>query len=112
MAESWPQLRTLDLYDNNLTGPVPSQLADMRNLDFVQLQGNRFEGTVPAKVLAPGRFNRLKLSHNPELKGCLPNDLEDRVIDEIFVEVEESRATIGGTQIRTDCDEGPAGSDL
>merc|ERR1712232_772291 len=70
MADSWPQLRTLDLYDNNLTGPVPSELGDMPNLDWVQLQGNRLDGIVPANVIAPRRFNRLKLSHNPELRGC------------------------------------------
>ncbi len=40
MEEHWPFLQSLDLYDNNSTGSVPEDLADMPELDFIQLQGN------------------------------------------------------------------------
>merc|ERR1712185_813930 len=72
MVERWPNLRTLDLYDNNLTGTFPEKIEDMRDLEFVQFQGNWLSGTVPDRIF-DGRFRRLKLSVNPNLTGCIPS---------------------------------------
>ena len=74
IAEVWPKLESLDLYDNNLEGSIPDSLG---RLAFVklQLQGNRFSGRVPKSVLRLAhRANiMLGLQENPDLQGCSPD---------------------------------------
>ena len=40
---SWPQLQSLDLYDNHLEGSIPASLTTLP-LVKLQLQGNRLSG--------------------------------------------------------------------
>ena len=70
MATRWPALRTLDLYDNDLSGTIPPEMGQMVDLHQVLLHDNRLTGTVPAALLALPRLHQLQFSLNPELGGC------------------------------------------
>merc|ERR1712039_1140548 len=70
MSARWPNLRTLDLYDNNLRGGIPTEIGSMSSLAFVQLQGNRLSGIVPSTLFHSPRVE-VNLQHNPGLHGCL-----------------------------------------
>ncbi|CAK8990127.1 unnamed protein product [Durusdinium trenchii] len=73
IAVVWPHLESLDLYDNNLEGPIPASLG---TLPFVklQLQSNDFSGQVPKSVLRLAERPNilLGLQENPNLEGCAP----------------------------------------
>ena len=43
-----PGLQTLDLGSNELTGPIPAELGDLSNLEWLYLAGNELTGCVPA----------------------------------------------------------------
>ena len=46
-------LRSLDLFRNQLTGPIPPQLAILPNLRFLDLEGNRLTGPIPSSTRKP-----------------------------------------------------------
>ena len=68
----------LRLDGNELSGPIPLQLAWLQRLRFLWLQDNRLSGSLPPTL---GRdmvsLRRLNLSNNPELQGALPSNLAD-----------------------------------
>jgi len=79
-ARSWPSLRSLDLYDNNITCDV-REIAALKRLPQMQqllLQGNRVYGELRSSFFKdwPATWSLMDLSMNPELEGCLhPEDL-------------------------------------
>lgn len=84
LPDKWPQLRTLDLYSNELHGPVPLSLCTLRQLDTLQIQDNNLSGVFPFAAFfggaCPGNpttvgLKRLSLSLNPLLEGCLSEEL-------------------------------------
>lgn len=74
IASSWPELRTLDFYDNRLSGPVPAEVLTMPLLGYIQLHGNNLSGLPTAADLGDraAPLVELKLQHNPGLEGCVP----------------------------------------
>jgi hypothetical protein len=44
MGSAWPKLRSLDLFDNELTGTIPASLGQLKQLELLQLQENRYVG--------------------------------------------------------------------
>eukprot|EP00929_Paragymnodinium_shiwhaense_P098520 TRINITY_DN59995_c0_g1_i4.p1 TRINITY_DN59995_c0_g1~~TRINITY_DN59995_c0_g1_i4.p1 ORF type:complete len:329 (-),score=24.03 TRINITY_DN59995_c0_g1_i4:6-917(-) len=71
LAEKWPKLWKLDLYDNSLSGPVPSSLGQLRSLRLLQLQNNDFSGHFPLEAIGPSLLE-VSMQENPQLRGCLP----------------------------------------
>lgn len=67
-------LHTLEL-SHNLIYTSPSDLGYLTNARFVQLQYNRFIGTIPASIVGMRRARVLDLSHNPGLGGELPESI-------------------------------------
>lgn len=62
----------LDLRDNNLSGPLPGELADLTNLHQLILSGNALTGSVPADL----NVNHLYLDHN-QFSGTIPDFTSD-----------------------------------
>ena len=94
LPDSWGALRGLkhlDLFDNDLSGPLPDNLANCLNLHVLNLRGNNFNGTVPASWGALRRLTNLDLRHN-DISGSIPAELCSLV---------ESKAL----EILVDCDE-------
>jgi Leucine-rich repeat (LRR) protein len=60
-------LRTLTLYGNCHTGPLPEGLGALRFLEELGLHKNAFSGAVPASLASCTRLRLLKLDDNEQL---------------------------------------------
>merc|ERR1711977_294752 len=78
MFPKLPRLKTLELNHNNLSGAVPSNLASLKELQFVHLQNNKLSGGLPATMMnLEVRFppmQEIDLSYNM-LTGTIPDTL-------------------------------------
>ncbi|HOB51593.1 MAG TPA: FG-GAP-like repeat-containing protein [Acidobacteriota bacterium] len=62
------------LYDNNMVGTIPSELADLPELDYLDLADNHLSGELPFTCLGSGclgQVSQVYLSNN-ELTGAIP----------------------------------------
>ena len=71
-------LTKLNLINNALTGPIPSQLGLMTSLTYLNLEGNNFSGTIPSEILMLTNMKELRLQDN-SLTGKVPNELVSMV---------------------------------
>nr|AMN14933.1 Cf-like protein [Solanum lycopersicum] len=62
--KSWTQLELLDFSSNSLTGPIPSNVSGLRNLQFLLLSSNHLNGTIPSWIFSLPSLTELKLSDN------------------------------------------------
>ena len=69
-------LRELDLYSNELTGPIPAELGDLSRLTSLSLSGNQLTGPIPAELGDLSSLERLDLGFN-DLTGPIPAELGD-----------------------------------
>ena len=65
----------LDLRENGLTGPIPTTLGNLSNLEVLRLQENQLTGTIPAWVGNLTRLEELNLSGNRFAPGAIPSTL-------------------------------------
>ncbi|KAJ0729747.1 putative protein kinase RLK-Pelle-LRR-XII-1 family [Helianthus annuus] len=68
-------LTYLDLSHNNLSGNIPSSLGSCTSLLFLSLKGNLFQGMIPPSLSSMRGVARLDLSYN-NLSGQIPRFLE------------------------------------
>ena len=61
--------------DNQLQGPLPTELSSLLDLEQLLLQNNQLTGQVPAELGALENLRRLELSGNPSLNGIIPTEL-------------------------------------
>ncbi|CAN0929173.1 Leucine-rich repeat protein 1 [Linum grandiflorum] len=64
-------LVSLDLYHNNLTSSIPSSLSNLSNLKFLRLNGNRLTGRIPRQLTKLPSLKILDVSNN-DLCGTFP----------------------------------------
>ncbi|XP_030519352.1 probable inactive receptor kinase At1g27190 [Rhodamnia argentea] len=69
-----PYLVRLDLSSNSLSGSIPSQIADCKFLNYLILSDNKLSGSIPYEV---GRLDRLKQFSvkDNHLSGSIPSEL-------------------------------------
>nr|CAA05273.1 Hcr9-9B [Solanum pimpinellifolium] len=93
---SWTQLKGLDFSSNYLTGPIPSNVSGLRNLQSLHLSSNHLNGSIPFWIFSLPSLIVLDLSNNTfsgkiqefksktlstvtlkqnKLKGRIPNSL-------------------------------------
>nr|AMN14930.1 Cf-19 [Solanum lycopersicum] len=93
---SWTQLKILYFSSNYLTGPIPSNVSGLRNLQSLYLSSNNLNGTIPSWIFSLPSLIVLDLSNNTfsgkiqefksktlstvtlkqnKLKGPIPNSL-------------------------------------
>jgi Leucine-rich repeat (LRR) protein len=66
----------LDLYNNQLTGEIPSEIGNMTNLIFLGLNNNEFTGSLPPGIGNLTNLNYLLLFDN-QLTGEIPENICD-----------------------------------
>ena len=64
----------LSLRSNNLSGPIPPELANLDNLTHLDLSRNRLTGEIPPDLGRLAELDHLNLSRN-SLTGTIPSDL-------------------------------------
>ena len=67
-------LTSLDLANNQLTGPIPDELGSLTNLTALWLEGNQLTGPIPVALGNLRNLERLYLFNN-RLEGTLPSAL-------------------------------------
>ena len=67
-------LEYLSLYKNNLTGPIRPELGNLASLDTLSLSRNSLTGPIPAELGNLASLQRLRLSYN-DLTGPIPPEL-------------------------------------
>ncbi|XP_065847836.1 receptor protein kinase CLAVATA1 [Euphorbia lathyris] len=68
------QLEILDIYNNNLSGPLPVELMHLKNLKHLHLGGNYFSGSIPESYSEIQSLEYLGLNGNA-LSGKVPGSL-------------------------------------
>ena len=66
----------LSLYENNLTGPIPTELDDLSRLTYLGLRRNQLSGAIPPELGDLSNLTYLFLDGN-ELSGAIPPELGD-----------------------------------
>ena len=69
-------LETLRLRGNQLSGPIPSELGNLANLEFLWLRGNQLSGSIPPELGDLANLQVLWLGDN-QLSGSIPPELGD-----------------------------------
>ncbi|KAI8831378.1 hypothetical protein BC829DRAFT_409745 [Chytridium lagenaria] len=70
-CDSTGRITFLYLYNNQLTGSIPSQLGNLRNLTYLFLYNNQLEGTIPQELGNLRILRELYLENN-YLSGAVP----------------------------------------
>jgi len=98
---AWPNLRSLDLYSNRLTGPVPAALGRFQDLIQLQLQDNLLSDGPPS---LPGGQALFSLGAQPSLVQAdlrMNENLTGKLgIDSPLPETRSSRGWWAGKQAR------------
>ena len=64
----------LDLSFNGLSGTIPSEMANLTNLESLVLRSNQLSGTIPPELFKLTNLVRLDLSYN-RLSGTIPSEM-------------------------------------
>ena len=64
----------LFLNQNNLTGTIPPEIANLANLERIHLYGNRLTGSIPPEIGRLSKLTRLWLDEN-EFMGTIPPEI-------------------------------------
>ncbi|CAB9512368.1 LRR receptor-like serine threonine-protein kinase [Seminavis robusta] len=67
-------LQSLELATNALTGTIPTELSDFRNLQILFLSTNDLTGPFPSELGLLSKLERLRL-HSNDITGVLPTEL-------------------------------------
>ena len=76
-------LESLSLQDNQLTGPIPEELGKLAELDWLSLNHNDLSGEIPPALGNLASLEALYLREN-EWTGCIPNALGDTLRNDLY----------------------------
>ncbi|XP_068332713.1 phytosulfokine receptor 1-like isoform X1 [Pyrus communis] len=77
----WPEfgklklLHVLDLKCNNLSGPIPSTLSGMTSLETLDLSHNKLSGTIPPSLVKLSFLSKFNVADN-QLYGVIPTGVQ------------------------------------
>ena len=64
----------LDLYNNQLTGPIPPEIGNLTNLTYLNLGDNQLTGSIPSEIGNLTNLTSLSLMIN-QLTGSIPPEI-------------------------------------
>ena len=67
-------LQVLYLYNNQLTGEIPKEIGNLRNLNYLSLSNNQLTGKIPKEIGNLRNLQELSL-YNNELTGEIPKEI-------------------------------------
>ena len=70
-------MKTLDLSNNQLDGPIPATLGQLTNLETLDLSSNQLTGSIPPELGNLTNLKTLNLTENP-LTGSISSVASDR----------------------------------
>ena len=70
----------MDLGSNQLSGPIPAELGNLKSLEVLTLFENQLSGRIPAELGNLPRLTVLGLFDN-QLTGCVPAELRWWVVE-------------------------------
>ncbi|XP_010272742.1 PREDICTED: probable leucine-rich repeat receptor-like serine/threonine-protein kinase At3g14840 isoform X2 [Nelumbo nucifera] len=73
-----PYLQHIDFRRNFLNGTIPVEWASMKNIQFISLVGNRISGEIPKEIGKMANLTYLSLEAN-QLSGAIPSELGDLI---------------------------------
>lgn len=82
-------LQSLNLSHNWLTGAIPGELGAIGDLRVLNLGFNDLSGEFPAELGSLGTVEELRVSNNPGLTGCVPDNL--RAVDAVQTRLQRCR---------------------
>lgn len=79
-TDSTGRVTSIHLVSNNLTGPLPNELARLSRLRSLDLSRNNLAGPVPSGLVTLAHLKTLRIREN-ELTGPVPSELGDTLED-------------------------------
>ncbi|GAY69411.1 hypothetical protein CUMW_271760 [Citrus unshiu] len=70
----FPNLKSLDLWNNSLSGSIPPQIGSLSKLKCLYLHGNNLTGTIPKEIGSLRNLEMPFLSSN-NLNGIIPKEI-------------------------------------
>jgi Leucine-rich repeat (LRR) protein len=77
-------LEYLWLYNNTLTGPIPTQLGTLSSLEEIWLSNNKLTGQIPSELGLIQTLDYLWLYGNPGLNATIPLEINQTQVDVRF----------------------------
>ncbi|MCB0278035.1 MAG: hypothetical protein KDD94_00930, partial [Calditrichaeota bacterium] len=71
-VEGLDSLRTLNVSNNDLSGLIPAEIANLSNLVSLNLSSNNLTGSIPVEIATMDKLVKLNLSHN-SLTDAIPS---------------------------------------
>ena len=72
---SFPNLLSLNIYNNSFYGTIPPQIGNMSKLNVLNFSLNLFRGSIPQEMWTLRSLRGLDLSQCSELSGEIPNSI-------------------------------------
>lgn len=78
IAGTYKSLKSLNLSNNSISGPIPTSLGDLDTLELLDLSGNKLQGHIPDTIHRLKNIRFLSLSGN-NLSGAIPSSIDQLV---------------------------------
>ena len=69
-----PDLRVLELQGNDLVGTLPTEIGNLRKIEYLKLENNSLSSTIPTEIGLLDRLEHLEIGNN-DWTGTLPKEL-------------------------------------